>query len=150
MVYEDAEKIYSEVKKEGNAMLNDALGSLLQSSFCIPDGTFSMSSAGSIVALNTTMFPRLDVVKVPLGGSGGSKLKSKVVQTSKDGSYGYMLMQAEKGLGLSFSRGLFADCNPAIGRSCIKHLYIPSFNVLLSQLRCNTLDTSSSEILLSK
>ncbi|KAH8115672.1 glycoside hydrolase family 38 protein [Phellopilus nigrolimitatus] len=114
MVYEDAEKFYAEVHKEGKALLDEAFGALLQPSFSIsPETPFAASTQGTVVAFNTTMFPRLDVVQVPLTGSGGAKLKTKVVQTSVDGKHGYALMQAETGLGLSFARGLFADCNAA-------------------------------------
>lgn len=116
MVYEDAEKIYAEVKKEGKALLEEAFGTLLQRSYSIDsDAPFQASSPGMLVGFNTTMFPRLDVVKVSLKGSGGSQLKSKVVQTSGDGTSGYALMHSEGGLGASFSRGLFADCHAASG-----------------------------------
>ena len=116
MVYEDAEKLYAEVKAEGKALLDEAFGALLQASTPIaPDGTFNASAQGGIVAINPTMFSRLDVVEVPLAGSGGSKLRTKVIQTSPDGTKGYALMEADTGFGLAFSRGLFSDCSAASG-----------------------------------
>ena len=114
MVYDDAEKIYAQIKEEGKELLDDALGTLLQSSIGLsPDEPLPVSSSGSVVAFNSTMFPRLDVVKVPLSGSGGAKLRSKIVQASEDGKYGYALMQSDAGLGLAQMRGLFADCHAA-------------------------------------
>lgn len=116
MVYEDAEKLYAEVKKDGKHLLNEAFDTLLPKSTSLSfEEPLSITGQGSIVGFNTTFFPRLDVVKVPLTGSGGSKLKSKVVQSSKDGSVGYALMEGHNGAGVAFSRGLFADCHPATG-----------------------------------
>lgn len=114
MVYDDAEEIYAKIKEDSKELLEDALGSLLQSSIAFSSNEpFTISSPGSVVAFNTTMFPRLDVVKIPLSGSGGSKLRSKVVQASEDGAHGYALMEAGSGLGLSQIRGLYADCKAA-------------------------------------
>ena len=116
MVYEDAEKIYAEVRKEGKQLLEEAFGSLLHRSCSLdPKEPVVTSSQGNIVGINTTAFPRLDVVKIPLSGPSASKLRPKVVQLSEDGLTGYALMQCENGVGLSFSRGLFADCKAATG-----------------------------------
>lgn len=117
MVYEDAEKLYTEVRKDGKHMINEAFKALFPSS---PD-----VSPGQIVAYNTTFFPRRDVVKIPLSGNG-SKLRSQVVQASKDGSYGYALMDGSNGGHVARPTGLFADCLPASGR------HTPS---VLAQLR---------------
>lgn len=64
----------------------------------------------NLIAFNTTSFARRDVVKIPLGGGGGgAQLKSKVVQTSKDGSIGYALMDCATGGSLAVLTGLYAD-----------------------------------------
>jgi alpha-mannosidase len=114
MVYEDAERLYSEVRKEGNALIEEAFHVLFKDSTPVtPD---AKAASGNLIAFNTTFFPRRDVVKVPLDGSGyARKLKSMVVQTSKDGKEGYALMNCSDGDSLSFCSGLFADCNPASG-----------------------------------
>ena len=130
MVYEDAEKLYAEVRKEGKALLEEVFGKLLTRSHTLigsqqqsPVAISSSFGSGTIVGVNTTMFQRLDVVAIPLSGSGlgisGSNvvkvLKQKVVQLSEDGTIGYALMQSEGGLGLSVPRGLLADCDAASG-----------------------------------
>ncbi|KAL5496105.1 AMS1 [Sanghuangporus vaninii] len=115
MVYEDAEQYYEEVRKEGKTLIDDAIGSLLQSqSVAVTWETpLAASGSGMLVALNTTMFPRLDVTRVPLTGSSGVRLKNVVVQAAEDGKSGFALMQAQEGLGLSVPRGLYADCSAA-------------------------------------
>ena len=116
MVYDDAEKIYAHVAKEGKALLEAAFKALIPKSIPIPpDQPFRTSSAGRIVAYNSTPFPRLDVLKVPLTGSGANKLRSEVVQVAKGGSSGFILVDATAGSGLGSARGLFADVRPASG-----------------------------------
>ena len=119
MVYEDAEQYYAEVREGGKKLIDDALGSLLhpQSNPVFANTPLLASGPGSLVAVNTTMFPRLDVVEVPLTGSGGARLKNVVVQTADDGKTGFALMQAPGGFGLASSRGLLADCSAASGKS---------------------------------
>lgn len=114
MVYDDAEVLYAEVRKEGDALIEEAFEALLQSSS--PLSPTAKASSGNLVAWNTTPFARRDVVKVPLGG-GSAKLRSRMVQTSKDGKEGYALMDCSEGGSLAFASGLFADCNPASGMS---------------------------------
>jgi len=118
MVYEDAEKLYAEVRKDGESLLEEAFGALFPKSLPISQGTPLKSSGGSgdLVAFNTTFFPRRDVVKIPLRGAA-SHLKSKVVQTSADSSVGYALMDNSRGESLSIPSGLYADCMPASGMS---------------------------------
>lgn len=111
MVYDDAEVLYGEVRKESEALIEEAFEALFQSSS--PLSPTAKVSSGNLVAWNTTPFARRDVVKVPLSSS--TKLKSKVVQTSKDGKEGYALMDCSEGGSLAFASGLFADCNPASG-----------------------------------
>lgn len=121
MVYDDAEQYYREVRKEGKALIDDALGSLLQSpSVAVaPEVPLTAPGLGTLVAFNTTMFPRLEVARVPLAGSSGTRLKNVVVQTAEDGKSGYALMQAQEGLGLSVPRGLYADCSAASGENAL-------------------------------
>lgn len=117
MVYEDAEQYYVEVRKRGRELIDDALGSLLQSQSSRVSANEPLPSSGpeTLVAVNTTMFPRLDVAHVPLAGSAGSRFKNIVVQTAEDGKTGFALMHAQGGLGLATPRGLFADCSAASG-----------------------------------
>ena len=118
MVYEDAEKIYAHVAKEGQALLEAAFKALIPKSIPIPPvgQTFQTSSTGRIVAYNSTPFPRLDVIQVPLTGSGGNKLKSEAVQVAKGGHSGFILVDSTEGSGLGKARGLFADVKPASGK----------------------------------
>ncbi|KII92975.1 glycoside hydrolase family 38 protein [Plicaturopsis crispa FD-325 SS-3] len=114
MVYDDAEKLYAEVQKEGKSIIEEAFDVLFPKSVPITVTTpsKSLSGAGRIVAFNTTFFPRRDIVQVPLKAAG-RELKSKVVQTSKDGAVGYALMDCTQNTSLAISRGLYADCMPA-------------------------------------
>ncbi|KAG2005473.1 alpha-mannosidase [Coprinopsis cinerea AmutBmut pab1-1] len=114
MVYEDAEQLYAEVKRDGEAILEEALSVLFPNSMPLTCNTQSKALAGGakVVALNTTFFPRLDVVQVPLGSSpggngwgwstpGGStqSIRSQVHQVSEDGKVGWGIMQCARGGG---------------------------------------------------
>ncbi|OSX57004.1 glycoside hydrolase family 38 protein [Postia placenta MAD-698-R-SB12] len=112
MVYEDAEKLYAEVRKEGEKLLEEAFGALFPKSIPVSPSTQIPNKAGRLIALNTTPFARRDVIKVPLGGN--ARIKNQVVQASKDVKTGYALMESESdGNGnLSVSTGLYADCMP--------------------------------------
>ena len=112
MVYDDAEKLYAEVREDGQSLLEEAFGALFPKSTPL-DTTTASKTAGDIVGFNTTFFPRRDVIEVPL--SGAAHLKSKVVQASKDGATGYALLDCSEGGNLSRSSGLFADCMPPSG-----------------------------------
>jgi alpha-mannosidase len=98
MVYEDAEQLYSEVRKDGHMLLDEAFRVLFPKSVSVsPDTSLKTSgNSGDIVAFNTTFFARADVVKIPINGLA-PYLKSKVMQTSKDGNVGYALMECPKG-----------------------------------------------------
>lgn len=117
MVYEDAEKLYAEVRKDGVDMLEEAFDSLFSPTNPMPKSNeqFNTSVSGNIIAYNTTMFPRLEVAAVPLTGSGGSKLKGKVVQASKDGTVGFALLHSRESFSPAVSRGLFSDCDAPSG-----------------------------------
>lgn len=131
MVYEDAEKLYAEVRKDGDALLEEAFEALFEKSVPLSqDGTLkSFDGPRDLVAFNTTFFPRLDVVKIPLRGAA-SLLKSKVVQTSVDGSIGYALMDSSAGGSLANPIGLYADCMPASGMFI---LYLRSIYILIAR-----------------
>lgn len=116
MVYDDAEVLYAEVQRDGLYMLEEAFGHLFRPSSSLkPRVAFNSNTPGDVMAFNATMFPRRDVVRVPLTGTGGSRLKSKVVQASSDGSTGFALVQSGIGFTPSLSRGLFSDCDPVSG-----------------------------------
>lgn len=114
MVYEDAEKLYAQVKKDGNAIIEEAFDALL--GFKSSDARTEPIS-GNFIGFNTTPFPRRDVVKIPFTGPHATELRSKLVQTTKDGKEGYALMDCSAGSPLSASSGMLVDCNPVSG-SC--------------------------------
>ncbi|TRM58025.1 glycoside hydrolase family 38 protein [Schizophyllum amplum] len=107
MVYDDAEKLYAEVTSDGKQMLEDALSVLLPGSKAAGGGIGGIGGgvggigggiggigvaetgskgAGYLVALNTTPFPRREVVRVP-AGMGGGKGAQRVTEEDapKDG-----------------------------------------------------------------
>lgn len=116
MVYDDAERLYAEVRKDVEALLEEAFGALFRKSLPVsPDIPPKVSDAsGFLVAFNTTFFPRRDVVKVSLLNAG-LHLKSKILQSSRDGSVGYVLMDCSDGGSLVAPIGLNAICMPPMG-----------------------------------
>ncbi|KAG8699593.1 Glycoside hydrolase, 38 vacuolar alpha mannosidase [Ceratobasidium sp. 395] len=117
MVYEDAEKLYSEIAKDGKAILEDAFGTLLAGSTVIDvSNPFNAVSQGKLVAINTTPFARCEVVQIPLTGSGQKQLRGSAVQIAAGGQSGYVLMDARGGTGLAQPIGLFADVKPVSGK----------------------------------
>ncbi|KAL4246947.1 glycosyl hydrolase 38 family protein [Abortiporus biennis] len=111
MVYDDAEKLYAEVRADGERMLDEALGALFPQPRRLSSAS-NLKGTGSIIAFNPTFFPRRDVVAVPLAGNT-SQLKSKLVQASADGSIGYALMDGSDGGHMAQCTGLFANSMPA-------------------------------------
>jgi len=97
MVYDDAE-VYTEVKKDGEALLEDTFSVLFPNSALLTPSMRPKSMAGSnkIVAYNTTFFPRWDIVKIPLAKAGGA-LKSLVLQALDNGKEGYAIMHCANG-----------------------------------------------------
>ncbi|KAI0061336.1 glycoside hydrolase family 38 protein [Artomyces pyxidatus] len=109
MVYDDAEQLYSEVRKDGEALLEDAFSVLYPSSLPLNSTTVDkLTRASTLVGYNTTFFPRRDVVKVPLSGPAKA-LGGSVLQTSKDGSVGYVLMDCLQGGNLVTPGDLVVD-----------------------------------------
>ena len=117
MVYDDAEKLYAEVRKEGEALIEEAFKAIFPSSVALTDPSFKKKT-GTLVGYNTTFFPRRDIVEVPLTGGGASKLRSQIVQASKDGTVGLALMDCATGGGVAFGTGMYADCRPVSGMWC--------------------------------
>jgi len=98
MVYDDAEVLYGEVKKDGEQLLEEAFSVLFPSSVPLSASTRTKTLAGSckIVAYNTTFFPRLDIVKIPIA-KAGSSLRSQIMQASDNGKEGYAIMHCPNG-----------------------------------------------------
>ncbi|KAF8549819.1 glycoside hydrolase family 38 protein [Imleria badia] len=94
MVYDDAEQLYSEVRKDCQALLEDAFGVLLSDSVPL-SGDSSISQPFNVVAVNTTPFARRDIIKIPMSGAGQNLLPGSV-QTSVDGNHGYVLLQTQE------------------------------------------------------
>lgn len=120
MVYDDAEVLYAEVQKEGLDILEEAFGVILPKSLPLSLNTDVKSITGAVdlVAFNTTFFPRLDVIQIPLIGAHRG-LKSHVLQTSNDGSVGYALMHCPSGGSVgalsTSNNGLYGHLLPASG-----------------------------------
>ncbi|KAJ7781792.1 glycoside hydrolase family 38 protein [Mycena maculata] len=95
MVYDDAEKLYEEVREDGEKMLDDALDVILGGAQRLGPAT-AIASLDRIVAYNTTFFPRREVVRLPLAG-GSAALKAQVAQVSADGTEGYAVVHCAGG-----------------------------------------------------
>jgi len=113
MVYKDAEKIYAQVKKDGSKLIEEAFEAIFG---CATSDARTQHVSGNFVGFNTTPFPRRDVIKVPFAGPHAAKLRSTLVQTTKDGKEGYALMDSPMGGPLCSSSGMFADCHPVSGK----------------------------------
>ena len=90
MVYDDAEKLYAEVRTDTEALTEDALR-------VIYPGSCALSSASSepqtLFAHNTTPFARRDIVRV-------SNSTANVLQATSDEKEGYVVMEGGPGGGL--------------------------------------------------
>ncbi|KAK1215351.1 Glycoside hydrolase, 38 vacuolar alpha mannosidase [Marasmius sp. AFHP31] len=94
MVYEDAEKLYAEVAKDGKRLLEEALNVIYPDSTSFTSDTklHSNTQLTDIVAFNPTPFPRREVIQLPISGiSSNSSLRSAIAQVDSDGS-GYAIM----------------------------------------------------------
>lgn len=114
MVYDDAEVLYAEVAKDGRDIIEGAFHVLLPDSSPIIKSAAVPAKASRIVAVNTTPFPRREVVEVPVGG-GNSHLRKQAVQISKSGDVGYVLVEETSGGSAVGVKGMFADISPASG-----------------------------------
>ncbi|KIJ12332.1 glycoside hydrolase family 38 protein [Paxillus involutus ATCC 200175] len=111
MVYEDAEQLYSEVRKDCQALLEEAFGVLLSGSVSLL-GDVPSSQPFDLVAVNTTPFPRRDVIKIPVSAVNQG-LIPQPVQTSVDGKHAYVLLQAQENEMVARPTVLSADYTPA-------------------------------------
>ena len=106
MVYEDAEKYYEKIAQVGHQLMREALDAL----FDLPADTMGSQNQGEFFAFNSTMFPRSDVIKVPL-----SSTSSPHVQVAEDAKHGYVLMQSQHGSGYSIPREILPENRGASG-----------------------------------
>lgn len=122
MVYNDAEKLYAEVKASGESLLDEALSVLFPDS--LPLGLakhkYSRSSYSRLIGYNMTFLPRWDIIKIPLQ-SANSALKAQIMQASDDGKEGYAVMTSGNGSQVgqvrSPSSALHAKLLPTSGAS---------------------------------
>jgi alpha-mannosidase len=126
MVYDDAERLYAEVARDGRDMFEEAVRSLLPDTLPLsvlsaptPTGLSSHLGKGRLVGLNTVHAPRREVVEVPLVGPGAMELRREVVQIAKDGSKGFAIMESydldTNGAGLMSAKAMYAGLQPATG-----------------------------------
>jgi alpha-mannosidase len=121
MVYDDAEKLYAEIRVCGEALLAEAFDILFPKSVPLSSEISLQRSKSStnIVAFNTTFFARKDIVEIPLNGFP-PQFKANIVHTSSDGKIGYALVDCPAGGSpgtLSvMSKGFPIDCLPAYGK----------------------------------
>jgi alpha-mannosidase len=106
MVYDDAEKYYAEVKKDGEAMLEEAFKVL----FPKHSSSLTSNAGGALVGYNSTFIPRREVVRV----ENAASFVGQLAQTAADGT-GYALMDAPEGATVARPIGMFADCMPVSG-----------------------------------
>ena len=97
MVYDDAEKLYAEVRGDTEALTEEALRVIYPDSLPLSSAS-AVSSSGlpTLFAHNTTPFARRDIVRVPLGGISNGN----VLQTTSDGKEGYVVLEGGPGGGL--------------------------------------------------
>ncbi|BGP38279.1 Glycoside hydrolase, 38 vacuolar alpha mannosidase [Rhodotorula kratochvilovae] len=93
LVYDDVEEIYADITKQGAALLDDALSTLLPSSSA---SLSTFSSGDGLVAVDTLALPRRELVKVPLAAARA--LDEAAVQRSADGE-AYVLFESHGGTG---------------------------------------------------
>jgi alpha-mannosidase len=100
MVYEDAEKLYAEVRTDTETLVDKALAVLYPSSLPL-SSVVPASTSGplTVFAHNTTAFARRDVVRVPLGERGISS-GNILLQKTSDGKEGYVVLEGGAGGGL--------------------------------------------------
>jgi len=129
MVYDDAEKLYAEVAKDGKDMFEEAARTLMPDTLPLsalaaptPSGQTGLpghSGSGRLVGLNTVHASRREVVEVPLVGPGAMKLRGEVVQIAKDGRKAFAIMETDdvhtNGAGLVSAKGMYADLQPVAG-----------------------------------
>lgn len=115
MVYEDAEKLYGEVARDGKQLFKEAVSAYMGNLIPIAsvmEEQLALSN-GKLVAFNTVHHARREVVEIPLKGPSATRLRKEVVQISKDGTRAYALMDGDDNAGgLLQAKGLYADIKP--------------------------------------
>ncbi|KAF9228240.1 glycoside hydrolase family 38 protein [Gyrodon lividus] len=111
MVYEDAEQLYYEVRKDCQALLEEALGVLLSGSASLLGNVAPSSQPFNLIAVNTTPFSRRDVIKIPISAVS-QNLLPQPVQTSADGKHAYVLLQTQGNEMIARPTALSADYTP--------------------------------------
>ena len=128
MVYDDAEKLYAEVKLSGESLIEEALSILFPDSlpFCSmanPKMKYLEGSYDKIIGYNTTFLPRWDVIMIPIDRVN-SALKAHILQANDDGKEGYGVMQTPAGSQVGQLRNpdcsLYTHLQPASGTWPIK------------------------------
>jgi len=128
MVYDDAEKLYAEVKLSGESLVEEALSILFPDSLPLCSMAnhkmkYLEDSCDKIIGYNTTFLPRWDVIMIPIDRVN-SALKAHILQASDDGREGYGVMQtpASSQVGQLRSPGcsLYTHLLPASGTWPIK------------------------------
>jgi len=128
MVYDDAEKLYAEVKLSGESLIEEALSILFPDSFPFcsmanPKMKYLEGSHDKIIGYNTTFLPRWDVIMIPIDRVN-SALKAHILQASDDGKEGYGVMQTPDGSQVGQLRNpdcsLYTHLQPASGTWHIK------------------------------
>jgi alpha-mannosidase len=100
MVYDDAEKLYAEVRTDTETLVDRALAVLYPSSLPLSSAApASASGPLTVFAHNTAPFARRDVVRVPLGERGISS-GNILLQKTSDGKEGYIVLEGGAGGGL--------------------------------------------------
>lgn len=134
MVYNDANKLYAEVKASGESLIDEALSVIFPDSLPLhllesTKKKYFKSPYNKIIGYNTTFLPRWDIIKISLNGAN-SALKAQVLQASDDGKEGYAVMQTPEGSQVGQLRDssstLHAQLWPASGMSsamrvCLNH-----------------------------
>ena len=136
MVYDDAEKLYAEIRKDGEALFDEALHALFPSFVPL---TAQLPAGSALVGLNTTFLPRRDIVKVPLGGSA-SALQASVLQTSRDGKVGYALMSSVEGAdvarAVTSAENVDAPRGKLLGRIVCSSVWDLGFDLFVVVVQC--------------
>lgn len=93
MVYEDAEKLYAEVAKDGKNLIEEAFQVLFPNSVLLTPETKLQpnTSLNQIIGYNTTFLDRREIVKIPLDGASAG-LKTAVAQVDNNNEVGYAIM----------------------------------------------------------
>jgi len=121
MVYEDAEKLYTEVRKDCEDMLEEAFDVIFPSELLsTTERRDSLNDGAAVVAFNTTFFPRRDIISLP--GHGAPKLNfasmmtnDTIIQMETDSATRYVVVDCATGGDVGLPSCLPADCARASG-----------------------------------